>query len=154
MVTVSLPEGLQRKRRPQGHHRAQGEDGEEGGGVGARALLCVVPALRLLMSALAAGRSISLPALSAGSAKLAARGTGAYARIREQFGVPIARFEGVQDRLARSRLAGDPPDITINPQVAHVGLVEFHRARELIDLGEEAMEAAIPTVRDALSFLQ
>ena len=56
---------------------------------------------QMLMSALAAGRSISLPALSAGSAKLAARGTGAYARIREQFGVPIARFEGVQDRLAR-----------------------------------------------------
>ena len=68
--------------------------------------------------------------------------------------VMFASLNIIQDRLARSRLAGDPPDITINPQVAHVGLVEFHRARELIDLGEEAMEAAIPTVRDALSFLQ
>jgi NTE family protein len=66
----------------------------------------------------------------------------------------FASLNIIQDRLARSRLAGDPPDVTINPQVAHVGLVEFHRARELIDLGEEAMEAAIPTVRDALSFLQ
>lgn len=55
----------------------------------------------MLMSALGAGRSISLPALSAGTAKLAARTTGAYARIREQFGVPIGKFEGVQDRLAR-----------------------------------------------------
>jgi acyl-CoA dehydrogenase len=55
----------------------------------------------MLMSALGAGRSISLPALSAGAVKLAARTTGAYARIREQFGLPIGRFEGVQDRLAR-----------------------------------------------------
>jgi len=55
----------------------------------------------MLMSALSAGRSISLPALSAGTVKLAARTTGAYARIREQFGIPIARFEGVQARLAR-----------------------------------------------------
>lgn len=68
--------------------------------------------------------------------------------------VMFASLNIIQDRLARSRLAGDPPDVTINPQVAHVGLVEFHRAQELIDLGEEAMEAAMPTVRDALSFLQ
>ncbi|MEJ2132876.1 MAG: acyl-CoA dehydrogenase, partial [Gammaproteobacteria bacterium] len=55
----------------------------------------------MLMAALAAGRSISLPALSAGAVKLAARTTGAYARIREQFGIPIGKFEGVQARLAR-----------------------------------------------------
>ncbi|MDE1463105.1 acyl-CoA dehydrogenase [Spartinivicinus poritis] len=56
---------------------------------------------KMLMSALAAGRSISLPSLSTGGAKLAARSTGAYARIREQFNVPIGMFEGVQQRLAR-----------------------------------------------------
>ncbi|MEQ8858078.1 MAG: acyl-CoA dehydrogenase [Pseudomonadales bacterium] len=56
---------------------------------------------QMLMTALGAGRSISLPALSAGTAKLAALTTGAYARIRVQFGVPIGRFEGVQERLAR-----------------------------------------------------
>jgi acyl-CoA dehydrogenase len=55
---------------------------------------------QMLMSALSAGRSISLPALSAGTTKLAARSTGAYARVREQFGIPIAEFEGVQARLA------------------------------------------------------
>ncbi|WP_308367259.1 MULTISPECIES: acyl-CoA dehydrogenase [unclassified Microbulbifer] len=54
----------------------------------------------MLMSALAAGRGISLPSLSTGGAKMAARTTGAYARIREQFGVPIGKFEGVQRRLA------------------------------------------------------
>ncbi len=68
--------------------------------------------------------------------------------------VMFASLNIIQDRLARSRLAGDPPDVTINPQVAHVGLMEFHRATELIELGEEAMEAALPTVQDALSFLQ
>lgn len=56
---------------------------------------------QMLMTALGAGRSISLPALSAGTAKLAARATGGYARIREQFGVPVGEFEGVQERLAR-----------------------------------------------------
>jgi acyl-CoA dehydrogenase len=55
---------------------------------------------QMLMAALGAGRSISLPALSAGAAKLAARTTGAYARVREQFGISIGKFEGVQARLA------------------------------------------------------
>ncbi|WP_299945184.1 acyl-CoA dehydrogenase [uncultured Microbulbifer sp.] len=54
----------------------------------------------MLMSALAAGRGISLPSLSMGGAKMAARTTGAYARVREQFNVPVGRFEGVQRRLA------------------------------------------------------
>lgn len=54
----------------------------------------------MLMSALAAGRGISLPSLSTGGAQLAARTTGAYAHIREQFGISIGKFEGVQRRLA------------------------------------------------------
>lgn len=56
---------------------------------------------RMLMECLAAGRSISLPALSAGAAKLISRGTGAYARVRKQFKTPIGRFEGVEEVLAR-----------------------------------------------------
>jgi acyl-CoA dehydrogenase len=56
---------------------------------------------RMLMESLAAGRGISLPALSAGAVMLASRVTGAYARVREQFGSPIGRFEGVQEALAR-----------------------------------------------------
>jgi acyl-CoA dehydrogenase len=55
----------------------------------------------MLMSALAAGRGVSLPALATASACLAARATGAYARIREQFHVPVGKFEGVQERLGR-----------------------------------------------------
>ncbi|KPJ90320.1 MAG: acyl-CoA dehydrogenase [Gammaproteobacteria bacterium SG8_11] len=55
---------------------------------------------RMLMECLAAGRSISLPALSVGAGKLAARATGAYSRVRQQFKTPIGRFEGVEEKLA------------------------------------------------------
>jgi acyl-CoA dehydrogenase len=54
---------------------------------------------KMLMSALAAGRGISLPSLSAAGAALSARTTGAYARVREQFNLPVGKFEGVQKRL-------------------------------------------------------
>jgi acyl-CoA dehydrogenase len=56
---------------------------------------------RMLMECLAAGRSISLPSSGAGAVKLATRTTGAYARIRTQFKTPVARFEGVEEALAR-----------------------------------------------------
>ncbi len=55
----------------------------------------------MLMNCLAAGRAISLPALSSAAVKLAARLTGAYARVRRQFKVPIGRFEGVEEALTR-----------------------------------------------------
>ncbi len=56
---------------------------------------------RMLMECLADGRSISLPSLSAGAGKLCVRATGAYARIRRQFKIPIGRMEGVEEALAR-----------------------------------------------------
>jgi len=56
---------------------------------------------RMLMECLAAGRSISLPALSTGAGKLVSRATGAYARVRKQFKTPIGKFEGVSEALAR-----------------------------------------------------
>jgi acyl-CoA dehydrogenase len=56
---------------------------------------------KMLMSALAAGRGISLPSLSAAGAAYCARTSGAYARIREQFGIPIGKFEGIEEPLAR-----------------------------------------------------
>ncbi len=56
---------------------------------------------KMLMNCLAAGRSISLPANAVGMAKLAARATGAYGRVRQQFGLSIGRFEGVEEALAR-----------------------------------------------------
>ena len=56
---------------------------------------------RMLVECLSIGRSITLPSTSSGAAKLAAVVTGAYARIRKQFGLSIGRFEGVEEALAR-----------------------------------------------------
>jgi acyl-CoA dehydrogenase len=56
---------------------------------------------RMLMECLAAGRSISLPSNSCGFGKVAARGTGAYARVRSQFKTAIGKFEGIEEPLAR-----------------------------------------------------
>lgn len=56
---------------------------------------------RMLMDCLSVGRGISLPALGAGGGKCFSRVTGAYARVRRQFRLPIGRFEGVQEPLAR-----------------------------------------------------
>jgi len=55
---------------------------------------------RMLMECLSMGRGISLPSASAGGATLASFTSGAYARIREQFGIPVGKFEGVQEALA------------------------------------------------------
>ncbi|MEI7456625.1 MAG: acyl-CoA dehydrogenase [Nitrosomonadales bacterium] len=62
---------------------------------------CIGQGWRMLMECLAAGRSISLPASSTGGMKLAARTSGAYCRVRRQFNLPIGRFEGVEEALAR-----------------------------------------------------
>ena len=56
---------------------------------------------RMLMECLAAGRSISLPACATGGVKLAARTCGAYSRVRKQFKLPVGKFEGVEEALAR-----------------------------------------------------
>ena len=56
---------------------------------------------RMLVESLSVGRAISLPSSSTGGAKTAALATGAYARIRKQFNMPIGRFEGVEEALAR-----------------------------------------------------
>ena len=56
---------------------------------------------RMLVESLSVGRAISLPSSSTGGAKSVALATGAYARIRKQFNMPIGRFEGVEEALAR-----------------------------------------------------
>ncbi|NUH65686.1 acyl-CoA dehydrogenase [Sulfitobacter sp. S0837] len=59
----------------------------------------------MLMSALAAGRGISLPSMGCAAIAFSAHTTGAYARIRQQFNLPIGKFGGVQARMGR--LAAD-----------------------------------------------
>ncbi|MGN7726100.1 acyl-CoA dehydrogenase [Luteimonas sp. 22616] len=56
---------------------------------------------QMLNEQLSIGRSITLPSTASGGAKMGAIATGAYARIRKQFGLSIGRFEGVEEALAR-----------------------------------------------------
>ncbi len=56
---------------------------------------------QMLMEALSGGRGVSVPAQSAAGVHMAARGVGAYAVVRQQFGTPIGRFEGIEEPLAR-----------------------------------------------------
>ncbi|HTA64395.1 MAG TPA: acyl-CoA dehydrogenase, partial [Xanthomonadaceae bacterium] len=56
---------------------------------------------QMLVEVLSIGRSITLPSTASGASKMAAVVTGAYARIRKQFGLSVGRFEGVEEALAR-----------------------------------------------------
>ncbi|MGA9852512.1 MAG: acyl-CoA dehydrogenase [Gammaproteobacteria bacterium] len=56
---------------------------------------------RMLMECLGAGRAISLPSNTTGGARLAVYATGAYTRVRQQFHVPIVKFEGVDEVMGR-----------------------------------------------------
>jgi NTE family protein len=52
----------------------------------------------------------------------------------------------MQVRISRSRMAGEPPDAIVAPRLAHLGLLDFHRAKEAIEEGERAVEAALPSL--------
>ncbi len=67
--------------------------------------------------------------------------------------VMIDAFNIMQDRVTRSRLAGDPPDVLINPRLGKIGLFDFHRARETIELGRVAAEKAMDDIAEALTAL-
>jgi NTE family protein len=67
--------------------------------------------------------------------------------------VMIEAFNVMQDRIARSRLAGDPPDVLVNPRLGTIGLFDFHRAEETIALGAEATERALEPLAEALAAL-
>lgn len=69
------------------------------------------------------------------------------------FGVMVAALNIIQDRLSRSRLAGDPPDITLAPRLGDIGLLEFDRAADAIAEAEAAVEASKPALYDALAVL-
>jgi len=64
--------------------------------------------------------------------------------------VMMEAFNITQDRIARSRLAGDPPDFTIAPRLGRFGLFDFHRADELIALGVAATERALEDIQQTV----
>ncbi len=55
-----------------------------------------------------------------------------------------------QDRITRSRLAGDPADVLLSPQVAHIGMLEFHRAAEAIEEGEACVQRFMAEIRSLM----
>lgn len=67
--------------------------------------------------------------------------------------VMLASLNIVMDRLTRSRLAGDPPDVSILPQIGHIALLDFDKAEELIRLGEDAVDHQMPYIEEAVSIL-
>jgi NTE family protein len=66
------------------------------------------------------------------------------------FGVMARSFNIAQDRISRSRLAGDPPDVIVAPRIAHIGLFQFDRADSSISAGEAAVEQSAGAIDEAL----
>ncbi|SAK74252.1 acyl-CoA dehydrogenase [Caballeronia glebae] len=107
---------------------------------------------RMLMECLAAGRAISLPSSNVGMAKLAVRGTGAYAAARRQFRTSIGRFEGIQEALGRMggnlyvmdaarQLSAQAVDLGEKPSVISA-IAKYHiteRARKVINDGMDVV---------------
>ena len=62
------------------------------------------------------------------------------------FEVVDASLNIMQVRISRSRMAGDPPDVMVEPRLAHFGLLDFHRAEEAIEEGRRAVERVAPAL--------
>lgn len=104
----------------------------------------------MLMESLADGRSISLPALSTGSCKLASHAVGAYAHIRKQFNSPIGYFGGVSEALTRiaantylldacRRLTISSLDVGEKPSVISA-MVKYHMTEKMRSVVNDAMD--------------
>jgi len=61
--------------------------------------------------------------------------------------VMMEAFNIVQDRIARSRLAGDPPDVMVSPRLAAFGLFDFHRADAMIEAGVVAAQRELDDIK-------
>jgi acyl-CoA dehydrogenase len=104
---------------------------------------------QMLMSALAAGRGISLPSLSAAGAAFCAHTSGAYARIRTQFGIPVGKFEGIQERLAR--IAGTAYTLDAARRLTCAGLDQGHKPSVISAIMKaQATERLRVVVNDAM----
>lgn len=62
-------------------------------------------------------------------------------------GVMVEAFNIIQDRIARARLAGDPPDLSLMLKLGHIGLSEFHRAGEAIEIGYQFTKTRVKELR-------
>jgi acyl-CoA dehydrogenase len=105
---------------------------------------------RMLIECLSIGRAITLPSCSTGGAKLGALATGAYARIRKQFNLPIGRFEGIEEKLARiaantyaisavSRMTATAVDLGEKPAVPSA-IAKYHTTEKGREVITDAMD--------------
>jgi NTE family protein len=70
------------------------------------------------------------------------------------FNVMSMSLDILLDRIARSRLAGDPPDITIRPRVGHIGLMDFEKADEIIEAGRLATDYVLNRLRETIHIFE
>lgn len=68
-------------------------------------------------------------------------------RVPSVLDVVMTSVTIMQVRITRSRMAGDPPEIVIAPRLSHLGLLDFHRAKDAIAEGRRAAEAALPQLQ-------
>jgi len=105
---------------------------------------------RMLVECLSVGRAISLPSNAAGASRMGAIASGAYARIRKQFGMAIGRFEGVEEALARiggyayaitalSRATAAAVDRGEKPAVPSA-IAKYHATELAREIGKDAMD--------------
>ncbi|NDW03265.1 patatin-like phospholipase family protein [Jiella pacifica] len=59
----------------------------------------------------------------------------------------VDAFNIIQDRISRARLAGDPPDLSLQPRVRDIGLWEFFRAAEAIEIGYGATKSRMSEIQ-------
>ena len=67
--------------------------------------------------------------------------------------VMMSSLNIVMDRISRSRLAGDPPDVFVAPRIGHIGMLEFTKADELIERGYRAMQHEVPLIKSVIDVL-
>ncbi len=135
----------------------------------------VVVAVNLNADRFGRGATISSHGADAGDSDgaMPADKAGGFRRLRGMFGaeraikrhfiasrerpgfstVMIESFNIMQDRLTRMRLAGDPPDIHINPRISHVGFLDFHRAAETIEAGRIAAKSMLDPITESIAAL-
>jgi len=68
-------------------------------------------------------------------------------RLPSMHDVLLSALDIVQVRISRSRMAGDPPDVVVTPRLAYLHLLDFHRAKEAIAEGKQAVETILPNLR-------
>ncbi len=104
----------------------------------------------MLVECLSVGRAISLPALGTAAGKMSYRMTGAYARIRRQFKLPIGKFEGVQEAMARiaggtytleaaRTLTASAGDLGVKPSVVSA-IAKYHMTERMRGIVNDAMD--------------